>query len=143
MTETPTRYATPKEDEKHFTLSPEEAATLPGRILAILVENHRTGERITAMQLAKHLGYRDDRNVRLAIDLLLDKGYCIVSSVRGRKGYYLADDQADIDQCVATQVSRGRENFERARKIKRNAERWLGQQLQWQIVDQVLTELER
>ena len=113
----------------HYTLTPIESKELPGRILAILVECRAQHRRITGMQIAKRVGYLNDRKVRVAIGKLILKGYLIVASVRKEKGYFLAETQEEVNMYLATEFSRVKENWARIKAIQQNAARQFGPQM--------------
>lgn len=120
MTERRASYDTA--ERKHYTLSPAEQ-DLPGRVLAVLVECRAQKRRITGKQLAARFGFRDDRKVRVAIGKLILKGYIVLSSTRGVKGYFLSDSSSEVNEYVATQISRIREDYGRVKAIRANAAR--------------------
>lgn len=106
-----------------YRLTAVESAELPGRVLAVLVEQRAAGRRITGKELAHRFGYRDDRQVRLAIGDLIAKGYLILSAVRKPYGYFLSEDLSEVREYLRTQASRLREDVKRVRQIQKNAER--------------------
>jgi hypothetical protein len=109
------------EERAPYTLTPVESSELPGRILAILLECRTNKRRITGAQLARRLGYRNDRKIRVVIGQLVLKGHLILSSVRVPYGYYLAESKSEIETYIATEFSRLREQHARIKAIQANA----------------------
>lgn len=116
-----------------YLMNRVEAAQLPGRVLAVLVEQRAAHSRITGQELARRMGYRNDRKVRDAIGDLIEKGYLILSSVRPPYGYFLSEDPNEVREYLRTQASRLREDVKRVRQIQRNAERAYGTELPLEI----------
>lgn len=121
------------ESRASYHLTAAESAELPGRVLAVLVEQRAAGRRITGKQLAVRFGYRDDRQVREAIAVLIGKGYLILSSVRKPFGYFLSEDLGEVREYLRTQASRLREDVKRVRQIQKNAERVYSTELPLEI----------
>jgi pyruvate-formate lyase len=101
------------------TLNPMEANRLTDRILSMLGTGRQSA--LTAGYFQTQFGFRDDRKIRLAIDHLIDKGWPVLSAVEPPYGYYLPDNQAEVDECYGQLKSRAIETLDRAKKIKEAA----------------------
>ena len=78
-----------------------EAETLHQAVLAILEQHVGAQNAIQASTLAKMLGLSGkypDRRVRLAISQLRQQGHLILSSVRGKRGYFMAANEREFEE---------------------------------------------
>lgn len=76
-------------------------------------ENARTGK-----DMAKVLGFKDDRLVRLTIRELIADGVPIISSVHPPYGYYIADNPEEITEHLGELRHRALEVLGRYRDLK-------------------------
>ncbi len=68
--------------------------------------------------LAKRLELKNDRGIRLAIRSLLKQRQPILSSVRSPMGYFIAETQSEVRECLETLHKRLLEDARRMRDIK-------------------------
>lgn len=68
--------------------------------------------------LAQRAGLKDDRKIRLAIRGMIEDGHPILSSVDPPYGYYFAETQKEVVDCLEVLQSRLEEDARRKRDIK-------------------------
>jgi biotin operon repressor len=107
---------------KEFS-TPTVSDYLKDSILLMLKDGKENA--VTGKELAKRLGERGDRRIRLAIRELIHDGVPIASTVTGEpKGYFVAVNDSEAREYVGSLTSRLREDherisdFERASKLK-------------------------
>lgn len=86
---------------------------------AILHQLHRG--RLNALPgrlLAQRLGFRDDRQIRLAIRELIAEGYPIASSVSPPMGFFIAESKKEAEQYLSDLKGRLVEDAYRRRDFK-------------------------
>lgn len=110
------------ETRANYTLTRIEEKDLPDRIMAILSEHRGSGNAITGLRIAKRLGYRNDRKVRLVIQQLIAEGKPIAASVSEPVGYYLVQTRDEAEAYAAVLRSRATKTFERMRDFQRAIE---------------------
>jgi len=110
-------------NQRSYELTAAEQSTLPGQVLALLVRGHAEKRRFTGAELAWQLGYHGDRQVRLAINELREKGYVVLLAVRGEMGYWLSDSAQEVNDYIATQQSRIVEDAKLIRTVRDSAAR--------------------
>lgn len=76
---------------------------------------------ITADRLAKLMGERNDRMIRIAIRGLIEDGEPIASSVTPPYGYYLIETLSEYEEYKAVLRARAIEDFKRLKAFKRAA----------------------
>lgn len=76
-------------------------------------EKARTGK-----DLAKILGFKDDRQIRLAIREIIAAGVPIISSVHSPYGYYIADNPEEIIEHLGELRHRALEVLGRYKDLK-------------------------
>lgn len=68
--------------------------------------------------LAQRLGFKDDRQIRLAIRELIAKGYPIASSVSPPMGFFIAQDRKEAERYLSDLKGRLVEDAYRRRDFK-------------------------
>jgi hypothetical protein len=112
------------ERQAPYTLSQTERADLPARIQAVLKHHQGAQNAITAIRIARLLGYHDDRKVRLAIQALITSGHAIAANVSKRPlGYYLVQTPEEAKAYSRTLRSRAVQTFKRMRAFELAAQR--------------------
>jgi hypothetical protein len=97
---------------------PVEERDLPALITAILEQHKGSANAITGLRIAKQLGYRNDRQVRLVIQGLIADGRPIAASVSDPVGYYLVQTREEAEAYAAVLRSRAVKTFERMRDFQ-------------------------
>jgi len=114
------------ESRAPYTLTPVEESELPQRVMEILRRCSRERQAITGARIARQLGYRNDRKVRVTIRQLIADGQPIVASVSKPFGYRLIASREEAEAYLKTLRSRAVKTFERLRDVQRAAERNFG-----------------
>ena len=106
-----------------YKLSQTEQAGLPAQIQAILKHHRGAQHAITAIRIARQLGYHDDRKVRLAIQALITSGHAIAANVSKKPlGYYLVQTPEEAKAYSRTLRSRAVHTFKRMREFEMAAQ---------------------
>ena len=96
-------------------LSTDERAFV-ARVLAALQAHRGKSNAINARKLAHDIGHKNDRMVRRAILLLIERGHPIASSTdKNGGGYFLAETKEEAQHYLNALASRARENYARHR----------------------------
>jgi len=114
------------ESRAPYTLTPVEESELPVRVMEILRRCSRDRRAITGARIARQLGYRNDRKVRVTIRQLIADGQPIVASVSSPFGYRLIASRDEAEAYLKTLRSRAVKTFERLRDVQRAAEKNFG-----------------
>ncbi len=93
------------------------------RVLGQLKLGHKHA--IPGHLLAKRLELKNDRGIRVAIRSLLEQRHPILSSVRPPMGYFIAETQAEVKECLETLQKRLLEDARRKRDIRLSGEKLL------------------
>lgn len=96
-----------------------EAADLRRDLRAILAEHVGAGRAITGARLARLLGQRNDRKIRMVIQALVEDGEPIAASTSEPAGYYVLATRDEAEAYVAALRSRAVKTFERLRDFER------------------------
>lgn len=88
---------------------------------------HGKDQAITGRQLARILGQRDDRGIRLAIRRLIADGVPVASSVHPPLGYYIVSTLEEAEEYLANLTARIAEDADRQRDFRRAVELELGE----------------
>ena len=110
------------ERQAPYTLSQTEQADLPARIQAVLKLHRGAQNAITGLKIARLLGYRSDRKIRLVIQDLIASGHAIAASVSQPVGYYLIETPKEAKSYSAVLRSRAVQTFKRMREFERAAQ---------------------
>lgn len=81
--------------------------------------SHGKSKAVTGKLLAKRLGQKDDRTIRLAIRELIHDGVAVASSVGGPPGFYLIESREEAEEYMAALKSRLVEDALRRSDFKR------------------------
>lgn len=106
------------ETKEKYTLSQNEA-DLPARVLEILQLCKGARNAITAITIARRLGYLNDRKVRIAIQQLVHDGYPIAASVSDPLGYYIVETREEAEAYSLVLRSRATQTFNRMHDFQR------------------------
>lgn len=68
--------------------------------------------------LAKRLGFKNDRTIRIAIRELIEARHPILSAVKPPYGYFFAETQKEVKDCLAVLQSRLEEDARRKSDTK-------------------------
>jgi len=92
-----------------------------GDLKAQVLESLKVGREkaLTGKLLASRLGFRNDRQIRLAIRGLIKDGYPVASSVIPPLGFFIAQTKEEVDLYAATIKSRLVEDAYRRRDFLR------------------------
>lgn len=94
-------------------LTPDERAFV-ARVLAELQAHRGKSNAINARKLAQDLGHKNDRMVRRAILLLIERGHAIAASTdKNGGGYFIAETKEEAEHYLNALASRARENYAR------------------------------
>lgn len=128
-----------------FELTPTEERELPHRVMEILKEHRGSRCAITGAQMAKALGYKNDRAIRVCIEHLIADGVPVAASVHEPFGYYILQTREEAQVYEATLRSRAVKTLKRLKDFNRAAAGCFGpaQQLPLALVEQTIEELER
>jgi hypothetical protein len=112
-----------------------EAADLRRALKAILAEHVGAGRAITGARLARRLGQRNDRKIRMVIQALVEDGEPIAASTSEPAGYYVLATRDEAEAYVATLRSRAQWTFKRLRDFQRAVEARFGVPYQPLLLD--------
>lgn len=103
----------------NLTLDRQEASELPARVMGILDHHRGSGNAITGLCIARMLGYKNDRLIRVVISQLIAEGKPIAASVSEPLGYYLVETEQEAEVYERVLRSRALRTFERLRDFQR------------------------
>jgi len=109
-----------------YILTKVEERDLPASIMEILGEHKGSCNAITGIRIARRLGYRNDRKVRVVIQRLIAEGKPIAASVSEPVGYYLVQTREEAEAYAAVLRSRATRTFERLHDFQRAIEQEFG-----------------
>ncbi len=113
------RFASANPNARRYALSQREERELPPQVLNILKDHVGAVNAIVAIQIARQLGYRDDRKVRTAIRLLRERMHLIAMSNGKNPGYFIAETREEWVQFLANIRSRAMADFQLYRDCSR------------------------
>lgn len=98
---------------------------LKSQVKGILEQHVGRDQAIPGRELARLLGQRDDRKIRLIIRELIAEGLPIVSATDQPAGYFLPLNWQEVRACIEANRSRLIEDAKRIRDLKHAAELYL------------------
>jgi hypothetical protein len=115
---------------------------LKGELRLILLQHQNRGRAITGKELARMFGYRDDRQIRLAIRELIRDGLPIAAATESREngrmrlpaGYFLATTWEEANEYADSIKGRLIEDALRRRDFRRGAVLYLKKAEQWRLL---------
>ena len=110
------------ERQAPYKLTQTEQADLPAKIQAILKNHSGAQHAITGLKIARLLGYRSDRKIRVVIQSLIASGHAIAASVGQPVGYYLIETPGEARAYAAVLRSRAVHTFKRMREFEMAAQ---------------------
>lgn len=113
-------------NNKHYALTDKEAAAIRDQVMVILRAHRGSGYPITGLRIARKIGHRSDRKVRIVIQQLIADGEPIAASVSEPVGYYLIETSDEAEAYAAVLRSRAVKTFERLRDFQRAAKSKFG-----------------
>jgi len=128
------------------TLSQAEYRRLSCAVLQILQAHRGARAAITGVELAKMLGFRNDRLIRRAIQRMIEEDcVTIAASVHEPYGYYLIETKEEGDIYEACLRSRAAKTLTRLSKFRRGMAAKFGPAYQMSLfyVDAALKELRK
>ena len=94
-------------------------------VLRILLSHQGRSKAIKGMEMARLLGFRDDRSIRQVIRELIAEGYPIASSVQKPFGYFIVATRQEAEYYAQSIRSRLIEDAIRRRDFRRAADQYL------------------
>lgn len=92
---------------------------------SILLRHEGRANPITGREIAKILGYKDDRRIRLIIRELIAEGLPVASSTENPPGYFIVSNRQEAETYAASIKSRLIEDAIRRRDFRRAADMYL------------------
>jgi hypothetical protein len=109
-----------------YTMTAAERSRMAKSLLTILEAHRGKRNAVKGADLARELGQRDDRLVRILIRELIAEGVPVASSVGDPQGFYLVATPGEAQEYMAVLEARIREDEARLRDFRRAAEASLG-----------------
>lgn len=107
---------------------------LKGELRLILLQHQGRGQAVTGKKLARMLGYRSDRQIRLVIRELIRDGLPVASITKPPAGYFLASSRAEANEYADSIKGRLIEDAYRRRDFRRAANLYLKSTGQWRLL---------
>jgi len=98
---------------------------LKAQVKDILQRHEGRSRAITGKELARMLGYRDDRKIRQIIEELLDDGLPIISTTEAPGGYFIPTSLGEAQRYTQSLQSRATLIFLRRKKVITNTALYL------------------
>ncbi len=102
-------------------------------VLRILLSHQGRSKAIKSMEMARLLGFHNDRSIRQVIRELIAEGYPVASSVQKPFGYFIIENLAEAKQYQEGLRSRLIEDALRLRDFKRSV-CWLEKAVQGKLI---------
>ncbi len=103
-------------------------------VMRILRDHYGRSKAIKGKEIARLLGFRDDRQVRQAIRELIARGIPIASVTESPAGYFLIEEPAEALDYQQALRSRLIEDALRLRDFKKGVAHYLGRGVQGRLV---------
>ncbi len=117
-----------------LSLKSETRYVLQRRVLYILERHYGHRNAIKAMELARMLDMRDDRQIQLAIEALIADGIPVCSSCSIPMGYFLPETRQEAEDYKHQLRGRALGNYHRYRNFKRAFQSWFYGELQRRLL---------
>ena len=98
---------------------------LRDKLQSVLLRHEGPARAITAGELARMFGYKDDRIIRLAIRELIRNGLPVAASTENFPGYFIVTSRQQADEYALSIKKRLIEDAIRRRDFRRAADQWL------------------